>query len=542
MITNDYEYNYDEKIGGIVITKYIGNKTDVTIPAEIDGKKVVKIDKYAFAMCANITNLIISTGVSEIGVGSFAGCSTLKTIIIPDSVVTIGDWAFNDCTSLVTVSIPKSVSKLGIDIFNGCTAEIIYKGINYAPADYDKFYIIFNPKPASSSSSSSSSEKPASSSSSSSSKPTSSSSSSSSKPTTPTTAPESPASDFEYEYNERLGGMAITWYYGNDSVVNIPAKIDGIKVVAIGIENEYAQAFEAGVFVKKDGIKSIIIPNGVKFIGRWAIYDCKGLTSITIPNSVTEIGGSAFGGCTDLKSVTIPNSVTKIERGAFAGCIAKVTYKGKTYSSSQYEDLYDAINSKTTPVTTPESPASDFEYKYNSELGGIEITKYIGNKSVVNIPEKINGKKVVKIGAEAFYSRKGLKSIIIPSSVTSIGLRAFCYCTGLTSITIPNSVKVIDNRAFSYCSGLTSLTIPSSVSKMGFAAFSSCTGLTSITIQNGVKVIGECAFSGCTGLTSIALPNSIIDIGWAAFEECTARITYKGTVYTSKNYNSLYYI
>jgi len=30
------------------------------------------------------------------------------------------------------------------------------------------------------------------------------------------------------------------------------------------------------------------------------------------------------------------------------------------------------------PSDLKESPASDFEYKYNAELNGIEITKYIG--------------------------------------------------------------------------------------------------------------------------------------------------------------------
>ena len=32
-------------------------------------------------------------------------------------------------------------------------------------------------------------------------------------------------------------------------------------------------------------------------------------------------------------------------KGAFEGCTANITYKGKTYTSDNYGDLYKAINS-----------------------------------------------------------------------------------------------------------------------------------------------------------------------------------------------------
>ena len=91
-------------------------------------------------------------------------------------------------------------------------------------------------------------------------------------------------------------------------------------------------------------MKSVVIEDGVKSIGNYAFRGCSSLTSVTIPDSVTRIGSYAFYGCAGLTSVTIPISVTKIGEWAFSDCTAKITYKGKTYTPDNYDELYKAIN------------------------------------------------------------------------------------------------------------------------------------------------------------------------------------------------------
>ena len=73
--------------------------------------------------------------------------------------------------------------------------------------------------------------------------------------------------------------ITITGYTGEQTTVQIPAKIDGMEVTGIGKE---------------------------------AFWNCDSLTSITIPNSVTSIGEEAFGDCDSLTSITGMSGVTSI--------------------------------------------------------------------------------------------------------------------------------------------------------------------------------------------------------------------------------------
>lgn len=67
-------------------------------------------------------------------------------------------------------------------------------------------------------------------------------------------------------------------------------------------------------------IQSVVIEDGVTYIGESAFWACSSLTSVVIPDSVTTIGGYAFSECSSLTSVTIPDSVTTIGSGTFGGC------------------------------------------------------------------------------------------------------------------------------------------------------------------------------------------------------------------------------
>ena len=245
----------------------------------------------------------------------------------------------------------------------------------------------------------------------------------------------------------------------------------------------------------------------------------------------------------------------------------------------------NGVNSDTTNLIEPTVDTKDVDAKVEQIQQSNEIWYTSTDESVVNPNSKnVFGATIIsntyegdfgiitfdgdvtKIGTQAFYNCKKLKSVTLPNSVTEIGSMAFNSCskltcinipdsvakigenafaysaitsitipksmtkinqkslshTSLASITIPDSVIEIENEAFYECKRLTSVTIPHSVTKIGESAFLGCSSLTSITIPNGVTKICDFAFIGCSGLKSITISNSVTEIGCMAFLGCSS--------------------
>lgn len=74
-----------------------------------------------------------------------------------------------------------------------------------------------------------------------------------------------------------------------------------------------SKAFESCI-----GLKSLIIEEGVKVIGKYAFADCINLETVILPKSLKVIEEGAFLNCDALKSVIVPNDV-EIGEKAFKG-------------------------------------------------------------------------------------------------------------------------------------------------------------------------------------------------------------------------------
>lgn len=98
-----------------------------------------------------------------------------------------------------------------------------------------------------------------------------------------------------------------------------------------------------------------------------------------------------------------------------------------------------------------DSKKTEVEFEYIAENGGITITKYTGKQTSVQIPEKIEGMPVIKIGKNAFAESK-VKSVTLPSSCIEIDWFAFYGCFALSTVYIPSSVQAIGYGAFDSCS------------------------------------------------------------------------------------------
>ena len=86
-------FSYEIKNEKVIITGYSGSEQNITIPAQINGKTVIKIENNAFKDNTNLTSIIISDGVEDIGDSAFENCTKLATITLPQTITHIGEKA-----------------------------------------------------------------------------------------------------------------------------------------------------------------------------------------------------------------------------------------------------------------------------------------------------------------------------------------------------------------------------------------------------------------------------------------------------------------
>lgn len=295
-----------------------------------------------------------------------------------------------------------------------------------------------------------------------------------------------------------------------------------------------------------ENLTSITIPNSVRTIGVDAFRGCSKLKSIEIPQSVSVIGWEAFKDCKNLSSVTIPDSVAYIGENAFEGCNnIIVTYRGKTYTQNNMNDLYAVATSATSPSETSSTATSEpttpiITYAPETDFGcafmndSVEIRTYVGNGGDVVIPETISGDPVVMVSGRvtnregfvgAFKNNTAVTSITIPDTVTGFG--GVEGCTNLVSINVGEGNPYLASVDGMLCrktdNGLMLVlcpegkkgkaVIPDSVTEIAEGAFYGCGGITEIIVGNGVTKVNKDIFGGCENLKYLTLGNSIKDFG-----------------------------
>lgn len=108
---------------GYTVIKYVGEDTDVKIPAEYKGKSVVSIGDCAFAS-SDIKSIVIPNSITSIeGAWTFAYSEWLETVIFEENsqIKEIPLGAFNSCRRITNIEIPASVEILGARSFVYCT-------------------------------------------------------------------------------------------------------------------------------------------------------------------------------------------------------------------------------------------------------------------------------------------------------------------------------------------------------------------------------------------------------------------------------------
>ncbi len=339
----------------------------------------------------------------------------------------------------------------------------------------------------------------------------------------------SEAADFEYTATD--GVAVITAYKGKAQYIVIPGSIGGNTVVGIGDQ----------VFVGRENIKTVVIPNTVTDIGASCFQNCIALTDAALPKSLRTVGISAFES-TGITEVSFPDTVTVIENSAFYGCADL-----KTVALPDGIDLLGAY-------------AFDKTQWYNDADSGLLFIGDIlyGCKGALPEKDSLTVPKGVRLIADAaFAGRETLKTIVFSATVKNIGATAFAGCSALTTVTLTQGLESIGSEAFNSCSSLQKVFISASVTEIAPAAFVNCQKLLSVevdednksfvsdgkalydanatrlmayfpgsgegffSVPDTVKTMDSGVFYGCKSLIAVHLPDTLTALPDSLFYGCT---------------------
>ncbi len=302
----------------------------VTIPSEIEGKKVTSINNKAFMGRKSLKKVVLPDTITAIGSNAFNDCSELKEINIPASVKTIGDFAFYMCKSLESFIVPNEIKEIKENTFAYCesiksiTLPDGLITINKNAFDFCTLLTEIN------------------------------------IPSSVTLI-----GDQAFSNNQSLESIVIP-----DSVKNI------------------------GEMVFKDcgKLKQVTLSNNISTLKRGIFKHCSSLEELKIPDSVKVIENGVFEGCSSIKTISFSKNVRTIANGCLVDCVKlekiEVDVKNDKFHSKDGV-LFNSINKEL--IYYP-SAKSDKKYDIPDDVHGIAAYAFYNVKALtsVRIPKNVS--------------------------------------------------------------------------------------------------------------------------------------------------------
>lgn len=283
------------------------------------------------------------------------------------------------------------------------------------------------------------------------------------------------------------------------------------------------------------------LPSTIETVQAESFYGCRALTEVNLPEKEVTYGDSTyrgiFEGCDGLTKVTIPRSMSKVPDKGFYNCR---NLTGIIFSERDGAPLEFGRYAFSACVSLPEILFPETEIVLNDQSFGTctAATRIVW-------PEN----HALKLGKQCFVNCYGLTEVSIPDYITEIPYGAFQSCTKLATLQLNGLETLIDEAAFRGCAitdlswakegrtpvlgelgrlafqsnKFTELTIPASVKTIKESCFSSCQNLVTLRLEEGVTTLeGESAFGYCTSLKEAYLPSTLQAVSPKCFQGDTA--------------------
>lgn len=520
-ITPDILY-YTVEDDGVYITGVYPFATEVVIPYEIDGVKVVDVDNEIFAEHQSVTSVTIGADIEL--APSFKNCKSLETVVLGDSVKYILYGSFEGCENIKSITLGDFIEEMSLRDLVGSALynnEANWQGgILYV----DGYAAVLSP-------------------------------------------------EAEGKITVRSDAICVCYdtFNNNDKVTEVVIP-DGVRVQSFG-----------ETFYNMTALETITLPNTFKAPEYgFGVYDCEKLANVYIsdshsalvdvdgvvftkdmstlvympmgrsgeyevPEGTTAIGSNAFAD-THLSSVTIPESVARIEDGAFpySYYLTDVYYNIPVADWEDWDKIYvgygnNAFNDASLHLLDYEFIAEDMDYRLSPDG-----TYYIlsGCKDYVKeatIPATYDELPVKEIDSYAFANKAKLTAINVDAAneyftsvdgvlYTSDMATLLAYPAGKKdeSFAVPVGVKTIAEYAFAYSENLTAVDLGDELINIGQWAFEG-SGIKAVVIPETVNAIARGAFYTLS-LESVSFGTHITSIEMNAFMDTLKSIYFAGTM------------
>lgn len=261
---------------------------------------------------------------------------------------------------------------------------------------------------------------------------------------------------------------------------------------------ESAPIKDTPMHISKDKLSTVILPSGLKEIGKWTFYECTALSEIVLPDGLEIIDEYAFSR-SGLVSVSTPQSLKTIEKYAFYSCnsLTSAEIRGTELFISGYA-FYECRN--LSSLTLAEGVHT---------IDGLAF--YDIGISTAEIPDSLSS-----LVSRAFNNSKNLSAFKVKDTNTrfSVDERGVLYSKdGKDLYAVPckleGTYKVADGvtklpNDFMHCQ-VSNVILPSSITSINFSTFQDCMNLKSVEAV-GATSIGKWAFLRVTSLTDLYVP------------------------------------
>lgn len=257
-------------------------------------------------------------------------------------------------------------------------------------------------------------------------------------------------------------------------------------------------------------IKSVVIPEGVEEIQKFAFYNCTGLEKVVIPKSCKFIREYAFCKDESLKEINLDN-IQVVGREAFKGC-EKLNNINLTKTYAIGVSAFEGCTSLEKVDLSLLRNTGEGAFKKCTALKEVIFTentklseKMFAQSGLVNVElyEKI------KIPEFCFANCENLEKVVLNNGMELIGKGAFCECPALKDFVIKGEIKEFGEQVFYATTGLKSFTLPNNDVILGKYCFLDCENLETIILQENTRfnIIDGLIFAG-TNLSSFVCDNN----------------------------------